>query len=122
MVRSRCDGNTHAGEVTGAEACLHLLNEVFSKWAAGDGNVKTLLATRCAHACATGHVAAWTPSSDVLIVRVVAAPPRRCWPQGGPMRSSSDDVHRSEATHSSDVCTAPHQTVWMHSNDVDAQQ
>jgi murein tripeptide amidase MpaA len=40
-----CDGNTHAGEVTGAQACLHLVHTLLEKWAAGDAWVKDVLAT-----------------------------------------------------------------------------
>ena len=39
------DGNTHAGEVTGCEACLHFLYTLLSDYANGDVSTKLMLAT-----------------------------------------------------------------------------
>ena len=39
------DGNTHAGEVTGCEACLHFLHALLSDYAGGDASTKLMLAT-----------------------------------------------------------------------------
>lgn len=40
-----CDGNTHAGEVTGCQACLHLINQIVEKWDADDTWTKDVMAT-----------------------------------------------------------------------------
>lgn len=40
-----CDGNTHAGEVTGTQACLHLAHTLLSGWGAGDERTKALMAS-----------------------------------------------------------------------------
>jgi murein tripeptide amidase MpaA len=39
-----CDGNTHAGEVTGTECCLHLIETLLGGHAAGDKATVALLA------------------------------------------------------------------------------
>ena len=39
------DGNTHAGEVTGCEACLHFLYTLLSDYAAGDPSTLEMLRT-----------------------------------------------------------------------------
>eukprot|EP01051_Picozoa_sp_SAG22_P010476 SAG22_NODE_946_length_6371_cov_12.683833_4_plen_77_part_00 len=39
----RCDGNTHAGEVTGCQACLNLIHRLLTDYAAGDARTKQLL-------------------------------------------------------------------------------
>ena len=39
------DGNTHAGEVTGCEACLHFLYTLLSDYASGDASTGLMLAT-----------------------------------------------------------------------------
>eukprot|EP01047_Picozoa_sp_COSAG01_P056473 COSAG01_NODE_6408_length_3682_cov_400.192297_3_plen_149_part_01 len=38
-----CDGNTHAGEVTGAQACLHLVHTLLSAWDDGEARTRSLL-------------------------------------------------------------------------------
>lgn len=40
-----CDGNTHAGEVTGCQACLHLAHTLISAWAEKDERTLALMAT-----------------------------------------------------------------------------
>ena len=40
-----CDGNTHAGEVTGTECCLHMTNEIFERLDAGDPVMTDMIAT-----------------------------------------------------------------------------
>ena len=40
-----CDGNTHAGEVTGCQACLHLAHTLLSDWAEKDERTCLLMAT-----------------------------------------------------------------------------
>ena len=40
-----CDGNTHAGEVTGMQACLHLAHTLLTGWEAEEPRARTLLAT-----------------------------------------------------------------------------
>ena len=37
------DGNTHAGEVTGCEACLHFVHTLLQRWQAGDQQIVELL-------------------------------------------------------------------------------
>ena len=40
---NRCDGNTHAGEVTGCECCLHLIEQLLGKLDSGDPAVCQML-------------------------------------------------------------------------------
>ena len=40
-----CDGNTHAGEVTGTQCCLHLIHTIFSRLDAGDPAMAEMIAT-----------------------------------------------------------------------------
>ena len=40
-----CDGNTHAGEVTGCQACLHFIDDIVTKWEAGDSWTKDVMAS-----------------------------------------------------------------------------
>ena len=40
-----CDGNTHAGEVTGTECCLHMTNEIFERLDADDPAMKEMIST-----------------------------------------------------------------------------
>ena len=40
-----CDGNMHAGEVTGCEAALHLVETLLNQWDAGDAWTREVLGT-----------------------------------------------------------------------------
>jgi hypothetical protein len=40
-----CDGNTHAGEVTGCQACLHLAHTLLTSWEEKDERTELLMAT-----------------------------------------------------------------------------
>lgn len=40
-----CDGNTHAGEVTGTECCLHLIHTIFSQLDSGDPSMTDMVSS-----------------------------------------------------------------------------